>query len=82
MPQVITLEGLPEPVAKALIETVNNLKNSYRMESAAGQIPPQMTAAEKLLSLQEFISKLPLMPALPDEALSRESMYAPENDEG
>ena len=30
MAQVIDLEGLPEPVAKAIAETVSNLKNQYR----------------------------------------------------
>ena len=30
MSQVIDLEGLPEPVAKAIAETVLNLKNRYR----------------------------------------------------
>jgi hypothetical protein len=30
MAQVIDLEGLPEPVAKAIVETVLNLKSRYR----------------------------------------------------
>ena len=30
MAQVIDLEGLPDPVAKAIAETVLNLKNRYR----------------------------------------------------
>ena len=30
MAQPIDLEGLPEPVAKAIAETVLNLKNRYR----------------------------------------------------
>lgn len=33
MAHVIDLEGLPEPVAKAIAETVFNLKNRYRAES-------------------------------------------------
>lgn len=33
MAQVIDLEGLPEPVAKAIAETVFNLKNRYRSKS-------------------------------------------------
>ena len=33
MAQVIDLEGLPEPVAKAIAETVFNLKNRYRAKS-------------------------------------------------
>ena len=30
MAQVIDLEGLPDPIAKAIVETVVNLKNRYR----------------------------------------------------
>ena len=30
MAQVIDLDGLPDPVAKAIAETVLNLKNRYR----------------------------------------------------
>ena len=30
MAHVIDLEGLPEPVAKAIVQTVLNLKNQYR----------------------------------------------------
>ena len=37
MTQVSTLEGLPDPVAKAIIETVNNLKSSYRAEQSDGR---------------------------------------------
>ncbi len=33
MAQVIDLEGLPDPVAKAIAETVVNLKNRYRLKS-------------------------------------------------
>jgi len=33
MPEVIDLEGLPEPVAKAIAETVLNLKRRYRTKS-------------------------------------------------
>lgn len=35
MPQMIDLEGLPEPVAKAIVETVTNLKNRYRAAELA-----------------------------------------------
>ncbi len=31
MPQLIDLEGLPEPVAKAIAETVSNLKTQYQV---------------------------------------------------
>jgi hypothetical protein len=33
MAQVIDLEGLPDPVAKAIAETVLNLKSRYRTQS-------------------------------------------------
>jgi len=33
MPHLIDLEGLPEPVAKAIVETVHNLKNRYQSET-------------------------------------------------
>lgn len=33
MAQVIDLEGLPDPVAKAIAETVVNLKNRYHLKS-------------------------------------------------
>ena len=32
MAQVIDLEGLPDPVAKAIVETVSNLKKCYQRE--------------------------------------------------
>ncbi len=81
MQQVITLEGLPEPVAKALIETVNNLKNSYRLENINTQVGMERTPAERTRSLREFIATLPPMPVLSDYALTREAMYAPENED-
>ncbi len=37
MPQLIDLEGLPEPVAKAITETVLNLKNQYREQAQEKQ---------------------------------------------
>ena len=33
MSQVIDLDGLPDPVAKAIAETVINLKNRYRVKN-------------------------------------------------
>ena len=43
MPHVIDLEGLPEPVANAIAETVLNLKNRYRAETQAQPAPkPKM----------------------------------------
>lgn len=81
MPQVITLEGLPEPVAKALIETVNNLKRSYRLENTVAELPAQKTPAERTRAWEEYIATLPPMPVIPDYALRREFMYAPENEE-
>ena len=43
MANVIDLEGLPDPVAKALVETVLNLKSQYRMDNAQrGQTPKDL----------------------------------------
>ena len=79
MPHVITLEGLPEPVAKALIETVNNLKNSYRIPTVDPTLSNKtVEGAEQ--EWDEFLDTLPVMPSLSDEALRRESMYARETD--
>jgi hypothetical protein len=39
MPQVIDLEGLPDPVAKAIAETVLNLKRRYRAKSGKTSKP-------------------------------------------
>jgi hypothetical protein len=39
MPQVIDLEGLPDPVAKAIAETVFNLKRRYRAKSGKTSKP-------------------------------------------
>ena len=33
MPQMIDLDGLPDPVAKAIVETVLNLKSRYQAQS-------------------------------------------------
>ena len=33
MAQVIDLEGLPDPVAEAIVETVTQLKKRYRLKS-------------------------------------------------
>jgi hypothetical protein len=37
MAQPIDLEGLPEPVAKAIAETVHNLKNRYGVPARPAQ---------------------------------------------
>ncbi len=39
MAQVIDLEGLPEPVAKAIVETVINLKSQYRVAGETAKRP-------------------------------------------
>jgi hypothetical protein len=39
MAQVIDLEGLPEPVAKAIVETVLNLKSRYRARGEKAEKP-------------------------------------------
>ena len=77
MPQVITLEGLPEPVAKALIETVNNLKRSYRVSDGAPTLSNK-TVDDAEQEWDAFLDTLPVMPSLSDEVLSREGMYARE----
>ena len=47
MTNLIDLEGLPEPVAKAITETVLNLKNSYLNNSEG---PPTTKPAADLPS--------------------------------
>ena len=41
MAQVIDLEGLPDPVAQAIQETVLNLKSQYRTKSNRPEKPHQ-----------------------------------------
>jgi hypothetical protein len=41
MAQVIDLEGLPDPVAKAIVETVLNLKSRYRTQGGKTTKPPR-----------------------------------------
>ena len=76
MARVIDLEGLPDPVAKAIAETVLNLKTCYCSESAHGEPPRKLTAAEADRALEDLLDSLPPMPSLSDDALSRESIYA------
>jgi len=78
--QVINLEGLPEPVAKAIAETVLNLKTHYSGRGTGSEAPLRLAAAEADRALEELLDTLPHMPSLPDEALSRESMYSPDDD--
>ena len=52
MAQLIDLEGLPEPVAKAIAETVLNLKNQYR---TAGE---ERRAGEPLKELPSTLGKV------------------------
>lgn len=81
MAQVIDLDGLPDPVAKAIAETVSNLKSGYRAKGRGVPEPPlKLTAAEADLALDELLNTLPPMPSLSDKALSRESIYASEDD--
>ncbi len=49
MAQVLDLEGLPDPVAKAIVETVLNLKNRYRGDSPVPAVPER--AAKPLKDL-------------------------------
>ena len=39
MARLIDLDGLPDPVAKAIVETVLNLKNRYRGDFPAPAVP-------------------------------------------
>jgi hypothetical protein len=40
MAQTIDLEGLPDPVAKAIVETVLNLKSRYQAKAASVAAKP------------------------------------------
>ena len=75
MQKVIDLEGLPEPVAMAIAETVRNLKNSYpAARTNSSTQPRKLTQEEADLALDELLDTLPPMPSLSDAAVSRESM--------
>jgi len=41
MVQVMDLDGLPEPVAQAIVEAVLNLKSHYRTKRAETSKPPR-----------------------------------------
>ena len=79
MAQVIDLEGLPDPVAKAIAETVLNLKVRYGAKGAVSDPIRKLTAAQADRALEDLLDTLPPMPSLSDEALSRESIYAPDD---
>ena len=50
-------------------------------DEVAGLVPSQkLIAAEADRALDELLDTLPPMPSLSDKALSRESIYAPEDD--
>ena len=73
MAQVIGPDGLPDPVATAIAETVHNLKSGYRATVGAAPEPSgKLTAAEADRALEELLDTLPPMPSLLDKALSRE----------
>jgi hypothetical protein len=82
MAQVIDLDGLPDPVAKAIMETVVNLKNRYTAKNAGSPATSsqKLSAQEADAALDEVLASLPPMPSLSDKALSRESIYAPEDE--
>jgi hypothetical protein len=80
MAQVINLEGLPDPVAKAIAETVLNLKVHYGAKGVGSKPPRKLTAADADQALEELLDTLPPMPSLSDEALSRESIYTLDDD--
>ena len=82
MAQIIDLDGLPDPVAKAILETVLNLKNLYASEDkgSAAISSQKLSAQEADAALDEILASLPPMPSLADKALSRESIYGPEDE--
>jgi hypothetical protein len=59
---------------------VLNLKVSYGAKSADSEPSRKLTAAQADQALEGLLDTLPPMPSLSDEALSRETIYAPEND--
>ena len=83
MAQIIDLEGLPDPFAKAIIETVLNLKSRYMANDVAAPTTPsfpKLSTQEADAALDEVLASLPPMPSLSDKALSRESIYSPEDE--
>jgi hypothetical protein len=82
MAQVIDLDGLPDPVARAITETVLNLKSRYAPQSTGSTATssPTLSAQEADAALDEVLASLPPMPSLSDKALSRESIYAPDDE--
>jgi hypothetical protein len=80
MAQVIDLEGLPDKVAEAIAETIRNLKNGYSKGETVAEPSRKLTPAEADQALEDLLDTLPPMPSLPDKALSRESIYAAEDD--
>jgi hypothetical protein len=60
---------------------VGNLKSGYRAQGDTVSEPtPKLTATEADLALEELLDTLPPIPSLSDKALSREAIYAPEDD--
>ena len=77
MAQVIDLDGLPEPVAKAIAETVRNLKNGYQAKGLSDSDDSQRPTPEGAdRALDAILDTIPTMPSLSDEAVSRESIYS------
>jgi len=77
MAQLIDLEGLPEPVAKAIAETVRNLKCGYSVKETSPSEDAHLgTSYDADLALEALLDTLPAMPSLSDEAVSRENIYA------
>ena len=58
MAQVINLEGLPDPVAKAIAETVLNLKVHYGAKGVGSKPPRKLTAADADQALEELLDTL------------------------
>ncbi len=67
-----TPEGLVRQAIDPILESAP--------DELRGPEPRKLSAAEADRALDEILDTLPVMPSLSDKALSRESIYAPEDD--
>ena len=81
MAQEVDLRGLPDSVARGVMETIHNLKSKYGVSNFHNLPSQKMTPDEAERALEEALDTLPTMPNLPDKALRRESIYAHEDDD-
>jgi len=78
--RLIDLEGLPDPVAKAIAETVLNLKIRYCAD--VSEPPQKLNRRGGGSSIGRTPGHVPPMPSLSDEVPSRESIYASDDNAG